>query len=152
MRCSPSCNQVGDQVLLVPHINRVTGTATASFDVKARSYGVASNGTTATVTFPAVRFDGTQPAQMTVRYPVPSASSYDWSSYPASSLTTSRATWVTTLAASRSPLGGQTDGHVATGINHAAQAHDSTLTLLAGVLLGLGGGALIAAVQEALHD
>ena len=40
---------------------------------------------------------------------------------------------------------------VATGINHASEARDNDLTFLAGALVGVAGGALLSAIQEALH-
>jgi len=55
--------------------------------------------------------------------------------------------WLETVPAGDQPLGGVTSARVATGVNHGAQQRDSNLTLAAGVLFGLGGGALIAAVQ-----
>jgi hypothetical protein len=41
-------------------------------------------------------------------------------------------------------------GTAAFGIDHARQASDTTWTFIAGALLGLGGGALLAAIQDAL--
>jgi hypothetical protein len=46
---------------------------------------------------------------------------------------------------------GITSGRIATGVNHLAQAADDHRTFFAGALLGLAGGALLSAVQEALH-
>jgi hypothetical protein len=39
----------------------------------------------------------------------------------------------------------------AIGANHVVQKQDSDLSFLAGVFLGVGGGALVGAAQEALH-
>jgi len=47
---------------------------------------------------------------------------------------------------------GNTISRIAVGTNHAAQQRDSDFTLIAGILFGIGGSALIAAFQEALHD
>jgi hypothetical protein len=134
------------------YFNRSDGTADAFFDIKG-SFGVAANGATAAVTFPEVDWNGTRPTEIDLSYPVPSAPSYDWSSYPATSLTNSTAVWTeppTSLDVLR--LTATTPSKVVTGVNHAAQQRDSNLTLLAGILFGIGGGALVAAVQEALHD
>jgi Cu/Zn superoxide dismutase len=46
---------------------------------------------------------------------------------------------------------GDTPSRVAVGIEHAGQAHNQLVSLLAGTLLGLGGAALLSAVQEARH-
>jgi hypothetical protein len=155
--CSPSPCHVNqpfpNEALSAPHFAS-DGTATAYFFVKAQSFGVAVNGVTAAAAFPALFTPGTRPATLVLTYQIPSASSYDWSSYPPTGLDNSRAVWAEPLTAQQMPVAGLggTLARVATGINHAAETHDSTLTLLAGVLFGLGGGALVAAVQEALHD
>jgi hypothetical protein len=46
---------------------------------------------------------------------------------------------------------GDTPGRVAVGINHSAQTRDDIKIFIAGALLGIAGGAIIAAVQEAMH-
>jgi hypothetical protein len=149
MHCSPSCSGSGTAV---PYVTPSDGTATAYFLVKAHSFGVAANGVTAEAAFPQLTFAGTQPAVMRVVYQIPSASSYDWSSYPPFALTNSRGFWQEPVIPGHLFGGGLAVGRIATGINRVAEAHDSTLTLIAGVLFGLGGGALVAAAQEALHD
>jgi hypothetical protein len=153
MHCSPSCANNPGSSTAAPYVT-LDGTAAASFSVKAHSFGVAANGVTAEAAFPQLTFTGTQPAIMRVAYQIPSASSYDWSSYPPFALTNSRAVWQEPVVPNQGQLfgGSLTVSRIATGINHAAEAHDSTLTLIAGILFGLGGGALVAAVQEALHD
>ena len=79
--------------------------------------------------------------------------SYDWSSFPTSAINNSDAAW--TIATTSSVSGRQavasTPGRVAVGINHARQASDNDKTFVAGALLGLAGGAILSAVQEALH-
>jgi hypothetical protein len=155
MHCSPSC--IGIDVArdtAQPHV-KSDGTATAYFLVKAHSFGVAANGVTASAAFPQLFFSGTRPATMTLTYNIPSADSYDWSAYPPSDLSNTHATWEEPFVPNQLPLGGGGQwilSRVVTGINHAAETSDSTLTLIAGVLFGLGGGALVAAIQEALHD
>ena len=47
--------------------------------------------------------------------------------------------------------GGRIPGRAAVGINHAEQTTDDNKTFVAGALIGLAGGALLSAVQEALH-
>jgi hypothetical protein len=154
MHCSPSCNkEVAGHAYAEPYV-RSDRTATAHFWVKAHSLGVAANGVTAAAAFPTLITQGTLPAIMGVFYNIPSASSYDWSSDPPVSLSNSHIEWDESVIPNQPPdnEGRPTFAQVATGINHAAESHDNTLTLFAGVLFGLGGGALVAAVQEALHD
>ena len=125
-------------------------TATAIFEVQAHSYEVAANGASAAVGLPQLDYSGTRQAELFLHYQFPSASSYDWSSFPADfTPEPSSVTWSETLPPSLFPS--VTSARVASGINHSAETHDSNFTLAAGVLFGLGGGAFVAAVQEALH-
>ena len=119
--------------------------ASAEFFVEARSFGVEYNDVTASAAIPEVVYDGPGTPLLIVSYQIPSASSYDWSSYPASSVDKSGAVWQQAL------IHGDTVGRVTVGTNYAAQANDDTRTFIAGALLGLAGGALLSAVQEALH-
>jgi hypothetical protein len=146
--CSPSCSEVDVAPAVLdtePYFQY--GTATAYFSLKARSLEVAANGATAEVAFPGLYFTGTKPASLILSYDIPSGNSYDWSPNPPDFFSGSSAAWYDNVA-----LGHETPSLVATGINHTAQTHDSTLTLVVGILFGIAGGALVAAVQEALHD
>jgi hypothetical protein len=127
------------------------GVATAHVFVKARSFGVNSDGITAAAAIPAISFAGSKGANLIAAYRIPSASSYDWSADPPSRLSGSGAVWDETVTPGTIYSGGDTPGRVASGINHAAQANDDTRIFVAGALLGLAGGALLSAVQEALH-
>jgi hypothetical protein len=120
---------------------------TAEFGVKASSFGVTSNGVTAAAAIPAIDLIGSVGHFVPVytNYDLPSASSYDWSSYPTYAVSNSTAEWVETLGP------GDTPGRAVTGINHVAQTNDGTRTFIAGALLGLAGAAILAAVIEALH-
>jgi hypothetical protein len=153
-RCSPSCTEMGGPPGTwdaEPYF-ATDWAATAYFFVRARSFAVAANGATAEAAFPGLIFTGSHPTVVRLTYHIPSANTYDWSSTPAATLTSSRAVWTEPVTPGTAFMQGVTQPRVATGINHAAETHDSTLTLWAGVLFGLGGGALVAAVQEALHD
>jgi hypothetical protein len=162
LRCSPLCTTSFQPTTALPYIRSPVGgggvsTATAYFVLKAHSYGVAANGATAAVAFPQVSFAGTQQATMTLTFTnIPAANTYDWSSYPPSNVNNFGTEWVEPVTPGNPAnllLGtAVTNGRVVTGINHTAQAHDSTFTLVVGVLFGIAGGALVAAVQEALHD
>lgn len=159
LRCYPQCQYGGGFVYVNPYFSRsgtTAGAATASIYLAANSLGVAANGATASIAFPEIVFYGTRPALLNLDYLEPSVDSYDWSSsYPASWLTSSGGGWSEAVvpAVSAALSGpGVTNGRVAIGINHSAQQQDSNFTLAAGILFGIGGGALIGAVQEALRD
>jgi hypothetical protein len=125
----------------------------AHFTVNMADFGMSFNGLTASAAIPKIGYIGPGTPQVLVTYPIPSASSYDWSSFPTTSITSSHAIWET--ATVKTPVGvhaeASTPGQVAVGINHARQASDSNKTFVAGALLGLAGGAILSAVQEALH-
>ncbi len=153
LACSPNCSLtegegVGSTSPLFQHAGSLPPTATAVFDVRARNYQVAANGVTAAVGLPDLVFYGTSQAELELDYRnFPSADSYDWSSLPGEVIHKSDVFW------SESVLpGGVTSARVVTGVNQAAQQQDSNFTLAAGVLFGIGGSALVAAAQEALHD
>ncbi len=97
-------------------------------------------------------FTGSHPTAVSLRYHIPGANTYDWSSTPAATLTNSRAVWTEQVTPATAFMQGVTQPRVAFGINHAAETNDSNLILAVGVLFGLAGGALVAAVQETLHD
>ena len=120
-------------------------TATADFFVKAPSFGIASNGISASVAIPEVLYQGLGKPFLLTLYKLPSASSYDWSASPAAVVTSTTAQWQDDVAS------GDTPGRSAVGINHAAQTRDDIEIFIAGALLGIAGGAIIAAVQEAMH-
>lgn len=121
------------------------------FTVNVADFGMSFNGITAAAAIPKIGYIGAGTPIVSVYYPIPSASSYDWSSFPATTVTNSYAMWTIAVA----KIGAQalpfTRGQVAFGINHARQATDSKKTFVAGALLGLAGGAILSAVQEALH-
>ncbi|HSS92234.1 MAG TPA: hypothetical protein VLL69_23230 [Streptosporangiaceae bacterium] len=126
----------------------VTGpgaTATADFFVKARSFGITTNGISASAAIPEVLYQGSGKPILLTLYQLRSASSYDWSASPAAVVTSSTAQWQQDLAS------GDTPSRAAVGVNHSAQTRDDIKIFIAGALLGIAGGAIIAAVQEAMH-
>jgi hypothetical protein len=127
------------------------GVTTAHVFVKALNFGVVSNGVTVAAAIPEIAFTGSKGTTLVARYHILSADSYDWSSDPPSTLSNSGATWTEAVLPGSIYNTGDTAGRVASGINHTAQANDDTKTFIAGALLGLAGGALLSAVQEALH-
>jgi hypothetical protein len=132
-------------------------TVMAVFLVSAESFGVSFNGLNAFAALPQVTYQmkagvpGTGgapvPPELHATFQIPSADSYDWSGFPP--------TFATTLAASWSELlptpNGTTPQIIATGTNQAAEQRRTYLIFLYGLLLGIGGGALVSAIQEALH-
>lgn len=121
------------------------GQASTEFLVRARHLGVTVNGVTAAAALPDVTYQGPGTPRLVSSFVIPSGSSYDWSSVPEAAA--SRAGVVFQQAI----IAGQAPGRDAVGISHTAQAAQNDRTFVAGVLLGLAGGALLGAVQEALH-
>jgi hypothetical protein len=121
--------------------------AEEDFFIQTPHFGEVYNGVNASAAIPEIDYQGPDNPEppLATQYIIPSASSYDWSSLPTEGTTGPDATW-----AERLPLG-FTPARVAVGINHAAQSDDSTKTFIAGALLGLAGGAILSAFQEALH-
>lgn len=120
-------------------------TVTTDFFVKSHSFGVSFNGVNASAAIPDIFYYGPGTPDLFAAYSIPSASSYDWSSYPTFVVSKSIAVWQEAV------IHGETVGRGAVGINHAAQTSDDNKTFFAGALLGLAGGAILSAVQEALH-
>lgn len=130
-------------------------TVTAVFPVSAQSFGVSFNGLNAYATLPQVSYQLTGagligiPSSPTFQatFQIPSANSYDWSAFPPALATNSAAAWSELLPIPK----GTTAQATATGTNQAAESRRTYLTFLYGLLLGIGGGALVSAIQEALH-
>jgi hypothetical protein len=121
-----------------------SGEATANFFVKASNFGVTSNGVTAAAAIPAVIYQGQGQAVLLTGYKIQSPARYDWSS-PTARDSGDYAVWTEPLTK------GYTSGLSVTGVNHTAQSHEDLMTFLAGALVALGGGAILAAIIEAVH-
>jgi hypothetical protein len=122
------------------------GAAFAAFFVRASNFGFASNGVTATAAIPQVFYTGPGSPLLVTQYAnAPLASSYDWSGFPTVFANATEAFWDEPIT------GGAAPGKVAVGINQSNQTRDFNKTFFAGALLGLGGAAILSAVQEALH-
>ena len=133
-------------------LNFSAGKASASYDVNANSFGVDTNGVNAYAALPEVSYEltgalpgSTAPPTFWANYQIPHARSYDWSSFPPASYR-GAIIWKELLTLTT----GDTAGRAALGIDHTREASDTTWTFIAGALLGLGGGALLAAIQDAL--
>ena len=132
--------------------------ATASFRINASRFGVNSDGVDAFAAIPEVDYQNRQyrsgltTPKLFARYQIPSAASYDWSSFPTQSVTSTAAQWEEGIAKSTtSGTYGVTAGRIAPGIDHSREALNQNLTFAAGALLGLGGGAIISAIPEAMR-
>ena len=79
------------------------------------------------------------------QYNIHSASSYDWAAFPTSNANGTFAGWQENVS------GNTLASRAAVGVNHANEAKENSKTFVAGALLGLGGAALLSAIQEALH-
>src|SRR5262249_42079314 len=132
--------------------------ATATFVVKSPSFGVAINGLNAAVELPAVFVSATNPVLLVDQILVPSANLYDWSAFPPLQLTSAGAIWREPVAAGDVPkseglpagVGAFMSARVVSAVNSGAQNRDNLRILAVGVLLGLGGGTIMAGVQMAL--
>jgi hypothetical protein len=162
----------GTRVLSCGHPSKCTGGSSQpigteiSFDkaggsvsvvVSGRTVGYDGNATTAYAQLPLVQWQeqGTSATPPTIgfNYSLPNASSYDWNTGPQPLTVGKRSvTWSPSVA----PVSGeltdfQSDAVAVGGVDDAAQQRQTLMTFVAGALLGVGGGALIGALQEAVH-
>jgi hypothetical protein len=119
-------------------------TAVAAFFVKASNFGVTSDGVNASAAIPEILYGGGGQPKLLTLYHLRSASSYDWSGTQTALVTSATAQWQTDVVSADTP------GQAAVGVDHAAQQHDDIKIFIAGALLGIAGGAIVAAVQEAM--
>jgi hypothetical protein len=120
--------------------------AFADFNVRAKVFGVTSDGATASAAIPKLHYTGPGSPTLITQYQISHANKYDWSTLPPAFSSSSEAQWLEQM--NGNSVLSDVD---AVGTNHIAETRDSNLTFLAGVLLGVGGAALVAAGQEALH-
>jgi len=147
-----SCYWNGEQYYWVDTLNfdsegiDDTWFATAIFSVRAHSLGYAFNDINASAAIPQIIYAGPGSLTLQTQYDnATSASSYDWSALPTEFVNNTTADWDEPVTSGVGP------GRVAVGINHSNEEKDSNKTFFAGALIGLAGGALLSAVQEALH-
>lgn len=124
--------------------NGTSGIAFADFYVRARGFGGTYNNVNASVVAPAVIYHGSGTPTLLTQYNIPDAAKYDWSVFPLQYAGPTFATW------SEPVTNGQITARVADGTDFANQGEDNYHTFLAGIILGLAGGALLTAVQETL--
>lgn len=125
--------------------NGTSGIAFAHFFVRAHGFGGTYNDVNASVVAPAVIYHGSGTPTLLTQYNIPDAAKYDWSVFPLEFASPTFATW------SEPVTGGQITARVADGTDFANQGKDNYHTFLAGVVLGLAGGALLTALQETLN-
>jgi hypothetical protein len=126
--------------------NGVIGTAFADFYVRAHGFGDVYNGVNASVSIPKVVYSGPGTPLFQTQYEIPDAIGYDWQPIPAQFANATLATWSESVTAST------TNAQVAAGTDYANQSRNALSTFLAGVTLGIAGGALVSTIQEAIPD
>lgn len=124
--------------------NGTSGIAFADFFVRAHGFGGTYNDVNASVVAPAVMYYGSGTPTLLTQYNIPDAAKYDWSVFPLAFAGSTFATWSEPITS------GQITARVADGTDFANQGKDNYHTFLAGVILGLAGGALLTALQETL--
>jgi hypothetical protein len=132
-------------------LNFVASQGSSSVEVQVpvfgRNFGYDVSSSEESVALPSVYAD--QPSAnfpLNVTYQnIPTAQRYDWSSFPPSVETDSYSEWTEEVA------GEYQSPRIAVGIDHGAQEQQNNHIFLAGAAVGVGGGALIGALQEALH-
>jgi hypothetical protein len=126
--------------------NGVVGTASADFYVYAHSFGDMYNDASASVSIPEVIYKGSGTPYLVVQYRIPDAVDYDWPVLPPVFANTIFASWDEPIT------GGQVRAEAASGTDYSNQSRDTFDTFLAGITLGVAGGAVVSAIQEALPD
>ncbi len=124
--------------------------AQADFSQATSDFGDAANGLDASAAMPQVSYQCTCSSQsaptLQVRYNLPGAGSYDWSSFPTQQEGPAGAIWQEPLATNA-----ETPGRVATGIDPRTQRTDNRVTFIAGALVGVAASALFEALMGALR-
>jgi hypothetical protein len=131
-------------------------TARIYFRAKTAEFGDISNGLDASAAVPQLSYQCSCSASgapvLEAQYNLPGAASYDWASFPTQKQSTTGATWEEPVVANGETPGrvtiGETPGRVATGVDFSTQRQDNALTFIAGALIGVAGGALLAVATE----
>ena len=160
----PGAVSGGTKLLLMTHAfspypsNHNFWTATLDTTLVASHFAFDSNGLDAEAVLPSAYAFSSDPsyshAAVTISdyYWIPNAASYDWTGEPLPNLTTSSyIEWIEHISAGRCPASDCNSGIAIGGINNAAQENANLLSFVAGACIGIAGGALIGAIQEALH-
>jgi hypothetical protein len=124
--------------------NKSTASIHLPISDSGRSYTY--NGVTASAAIPQVFYTGPGNPILETEYNIPSGLSYDWSVLPAGYSTSKGYPWW-----DEQVTGNETPAVAPADVDHARQTRDNWLTFLAGALVGVAGGVLVAATQEALR-
>ena len=125
----------------------ITGAAEIQVFVRADDLGYAFNEVTAAAAIPRLYYVGPGSPFLVTEYDrVPSPNRYDWSAFPPT------LSYGTEIAWEEKVTNGAAQGRVSVGVDHANQTKESNNTFIAGALIGLAGGALLSAIQEAFRS
>lgn len=144
LHCSPACTRTQPWTVGLP-LN-LSKEATAIFTMRIKNFATASGSFVTSVALPRIEYLNKGQPLLLATYDFPSANAYDWSSYPPTSIHKSIVIWEEFLAER------VTVGRIVDGINPAAQKEANSNTFFAGLLLGLGGGAVLSGSQEFLKQ
>ena len=155
VRCSSGagCHSMPGQTFMMVPISARNSGRNYTATIEDPRFGFTSNGESAIAELPAVagikigKSQSGSPNLLNVKYVVRNPDTYDWSLPPTLRSPGGSLTWTEPLSNSF----WETEPTEITGTNHQAQAQDVRDTFVAGILLGVAGGAAIAAVQEGLH-
>jgi hypothetical protein len=131
-----------------------TGSAQVSFYAGDRAFGYSASGVQAVVALPGIEYGdehsiGSGPV-LTASYWIASANGYDWSAFPPTEESPGPG-GSDYLLWTEKPTDRSVPGRIAFGVDHNQQSVDDRNTFVAGALIGLGGAAVVAALQELLH-
>lgn len=151
--CPPgdSCHDIFDSQTqeFVPAITKDIGSSGAfKFKIQSPNFAFSANGVNALVMLPRVEYDGPGSATIYVDYGLPGAQTYAWSPVaPVAGVLSGPGTWDINLHSNEI-----VNNQEISGINQDAQGDDSQATFLAGAFVGIGGAALIGALQEGIKS
>jgi hypothetical protein len=121
-----------------------------SMPIKGGHFGIHYSGSEVAAVLPTVLLQdpgkNTGNPGLLASYYLPSAQRYDWAGDPPSGISEIRASWEEALTSS-----GFTPGRAYVGTDDAAVVDSQNRALLTGVLAGVAGAALVAAIVEAVH-
>jgi hypothetical protein len=122
-----------------------TSTATTAVQVNAPTLSSDANGEEAVAVMPSLHYKGKGGPSLGISMDLAGANKYDWSQLPPSDTNKYGASWLEPL------VNGQVEARIVSGANADALQNVSTRNFQVGLAIGIAGGALISAIQEALH-
>lgn len=140
----------GNEWLTLLTFDRNGYSGIASMPIKGAHFGIHYEGSEVAAVLPTVILQDpgkdTGSPGLLVSYYLPSAQRYDWGGDPPSGISKTRADWDAPLTSS-----GFTPGRAYVGTDDAAVDASQNRALITGVLAGVAGAALVAAIVEAVH-